>query len=48
MPVAIYFKVLSLIAWHSYHLTIRFIMSVPRHDYANCGPWAMGYGMNRG
>jgi hypothetical protein len=34
MPVVIYFEVLSLIAWHSYHLTIRFIMSVPRHDYA--------------
>ena len=41
IPAVIHFKILSLIAWHYYDRTIRFIQSVPRLDYAASEPWAM-------
>ena len=41
IPAVIHFKILSLIAWHHYDSTIRFIQSVPRLDYAASEPWAM-------
>jgi len=41
IPAVIHFKILSLIAWHYYNNTIRFIQSVPRVDYAASETWAM-------
>jgi len=41
IPAVIHFKILSLIAWHYYNSTIRFIQSVPRVDYAASETWAM-------
>ena len=41
VPAVIHFKLLSLIAWHHYDSTVRFIQSVPRLDYAASEPWAM-------
>ena len=41
VPAAIHFKILSLIAWHYYDNTTRFIQSVPRLDYAASENWAM-------
>ena len=41
VPVVIHSKILGLIAWHYYDRTVRFIQSVPKHDYAASEPWAM-------
>jgi hypothetical protein len=41
VPAVIHFKILSLLAWHYYDCTVRFIQSVPKHDYAASEPWAM-------
>ena len=41
IPAVIHFKILSLLAWHYYDSTVRFIQSVPKHDYAASEPWAM-------
>ena len=41
IPAVIHFKILSLLAWHYYDCTVRFIQSVPKIDYAADEPWAM-------
>jgi hypothetical protein len=41
IPAVIHFKILSLLAWHYYDCTIRFIQSVPKIEYAASEPWAM-------
>jgi hypothetical protein len=41
VPAVIHFKILSLLAWHYYDCTVRFIQSVPKIDYAAGEPWAM-------
>ncbi len=41
VPAVIHLKILSLLAWHYYDCTVRFIQSAPKIDYAAGEPWAM-------